>query len=215
MKICDNIEENKKVIFRGGPMKKMLIASHNAHKIREIRELFSHHKIQLISLRDLNEKDDVKEDGSSYFENALKKAMYFAKKHNIPTLSDDSGLNVLALDLRPGIYSARYSGHGDHANNLKVLAEMKGVEDRRAYFISSIVIAYPNGDFKAYEGKFDGFIAQEMKGDHGFGYDSIFYLPEYQMTAAEIEPELKNRISHRGMAMRQLMEDIDDILNHE
>ena len=196
-------------------MKKMLIASQNAHKIREIRELFSHKELNLISLRDLNDQDDVLEDGSSYFENALKKAMYYAKKYQIPTIADDSGLNVLALDLKPGIYSARYSGKGDLANRLKVLEEMKGVEDRRAYFISSIVIAYPNGDFKAYEGKFDGFIAQEMKGNHGFGYDSIFYLPEYQMTAAEIEPDLKNRISHRGIAMRRLMEDIDDILNHE
>lgn len=193
----------------------MLIASQNAHKIREIRELFSHKELNLISLRDLNDQDDVLEDGSSYFENALKKAMYYAKKYQIPTIADDSGLNVLALDLKPGIYSARYSGKGDLANRLKVLEEMKGVEDRRAYFISSIVIAYPNGDFKAYEGKFDGFIAQEMKGNHGFGYDSIFYLPEYQMTAAEIEPDLKNRISHRGIAMRRLMEDIDDILNHE
>ncbi len=196
-------------------MKKMLIASQNAHKIREIRELFSHKELNLISLRDLNDQDEVVEDGSSYFENALKKAMYYAKKYQIPTIADDSGLNVHALDLKPGIYSARYSGEGDLANRLKVLEEMKGVEDRRAYFISSIVIAYPNGDFKAYEGKFDGFIAQEMKGDHGFGYDSIFYLPEYQMTAAEIEPELKNRISHRGIAMRRLMEDIDDILNHK
>ena len=196
-------------------MKKMLIASQNAHKIREIRELFSHKELNLISLRDLNDQDEVVEDGSSYFDNALKKAMYYAKKYQIPTIADDSGLNVHALDLKPGIYSARYSGEGDLANRLKVLEEMKGVEDRRAYFISSIVIAYPNGDFKAYEGKFDGFIAQEMKGDHGFGYDSIFYLPEYQMTAAEIEPELKNRISHRGIAMRRLMEDIDDILNHK
>lgn len=193
----------------------MLIASQNAHKIREIRELFSHKELNLISLRDLNDQDEVVEDGSSYFDNALKKAMYYAKKYQIPTIADDSGLNVHALDLKPGIYSARYSGEGDLANRLKVLEEMKGVEDRRAYFISSIVIAYPNGDFKAYEGKFDGFIAQEMKGDHGFGYDSIFYLPEYQMTAAEIEPELKNRISHRGIAIRRLMEDIDDILNHK
>jgi len=196
-------------------MRKMLIATQNAHKIRELRALFSHQDIQLISLVDLKDKDDVVEDGQSYFENAYKKAMYFAKKYNMPALSDDSGLNVYALDLKPGIYSARYSGKGDHANNLKVLKEMEGVEDRRAYFISSIVIAYPNGDFKAYEGKFDGFIGQEIKGSHGFGYDAIFYLPEYQMTSAEIEPELKNRISHRAKAMKLLMEDMDEILNHE
>ena len=196
-------------------MKKMIIASQNAHKIKELKAIFSHKDIELISLKDLNDQDDVIEDGTSYFENAFKKAMYFAKKYNIPALSDDSGLNVVALDLRPGIYSARYSGKGDHENNLKVLKEMEGIEDRRAYFISSIVIAYPNGDFKAYEGKFDGFIGQEIKGKYGFGYDAIFYLPEYQMTSAEIEPELKNRISHRAKAMKLLVEDLDDILNHE
>lgn len=215
MKICDNIEENKMSYLGGDLMKKMLIASHNSHKIREIRELFNHHGISLISLKDLKDEDEVEEDGLSFFENALKKATYFAKKHQITTISDDSGLNVLALDGRPGIFSQRYSGKGDLENNLQILREMKGIEDRRAYFISSIVIVYPNGDFKAYEGKFNGFIAQEIKGQNGFGYDSIFYLPEYQKTAAEIEPELKNRISHRGQAMRILMEDMDDILNHQ
>jgi XTP/dITP diphosphohydrolase len=196
-------------------MKKILIASQNVHKIREIKQLFIHHAVELVSLNQLKDEDEVLEDGSSFFENALKKASYFSKKYHLPTIADDSGLNVYALDLKPGIYSARYSGEGDHMNNLKVLEEMNGIEDRRAYFISSIVVSYPNGDFKAYEGKFDGFIAQEIKGSHGFGYDAIFYLPEYQKTAAEIEPELKNRISHRAMAMRLLMEDIDDILNHE
>lgn len=196
-------------------MKKMLIASHNAHKIREIRELFSNQDIQLISLNDLRDHDEVVEDGKTFFDNALKKATYFAYKHQLTTISDDSGLNVVSLDGRPGIYSQRYSGKGDIENNIKVLAEMKGIEDRRAYFISSIVIVYPTGDFKAYEGKFDGFIAQEMKGSNGFGYDSIFYLPEYQQTLAELEPELKNRISHRGKAMRCLMEDIHDIINHK
>ncbi len=196
-------------------MKKMLIASHNAHKIREIRELFSNQDIQLISLNDLRDHDEVVEDGKTFFDNALKKATYFAYKHQLTTISDDSGLNVVSLDGKPGIYSQRYSGKGDIENNIKVLAEMKGIEDRRAYFISSIVIVYPTGDFKAYEGKFDGFIAQEMKGSNGFGYDSIFYLPEYQQTLAELEPELKNRISHRGKAMRCLMEDIHDIINHK
>lgn len=196
-------------------MKKMLIASHNAHKIREIRELFSNQDIQLISLNDLKDHDEVVEDGKTFFDNALKKATYFAYKHQLTTISDDSGLNVVSLDGKPGIYSKRYSGKGDIENNIKVLAEMKGIEDRRAYFISSIVIVYPTGDFKAYEGKFDGFIAQEMKGSNGFGYDSIFYLPEYQQTLAELEPELKNRISHRGKAMRCLMEDIHDIINHK
>ena len=196
-------------------MRHMLIASKNNHKIREIKQLFSHHAIQLVSLNELKDDDEVDEDGTSFFENAYKKAYYYAKKYNMPAISDDSGLNVYALDLRPGIFSARYSGLGDLENNKKILDEMKGVEDRRAYFISSIVVCYPSGEFKAYEGKFDGFIAQEMRGSNGFGYDVIFYLPEYQQTAAEIEPELKNRISHRAKAMKLMMEDIDDIINHE
>jgi XTP/dITP diphosphohydrolase len=196
-------------------MRQMLIASKNTHKIREIKQLFSHHAIQLVSLNELKDDDEVDEDGTSFFENAYKKACYYAKKYNMATIADDSGLNVYALDLKPGIFSARYSGLGDLENNKKILAEMKGVEDRRAYFISSIVVCYPSGEFKAYEGKFDGFIAQEMRGSNGFGYDVIFYLPEYQQTAAEIEPELKNRISHRAKAMKLMMEDIDDIINHE
>ncbi len=196
-------------------MKKIMIASQNTHKIKELRALFLHHEVELISLKDVNDHEEITEDGQTFFENALKKAMHVAKKYNLPAMSDDSGLIVYALDGRPGIYSARYSGHGDHQNNLKVLHEMKGVEDRRAYFISSIVIAYPNGDFKAYEGKFDGYIGQEERGSNGFGYDAIFYLPEYQKTSAEIEPELKNRISHRAKAMALLVEDIDAILNHE
>lgn len=196
-------------------MKKLLIASQNTHKIKEIKAIFGQTNIQIISLKDIQDGDDVEENGTSFFENALIKARYFAKKHQMMTLADDSGLVVYALDGRPGIYSARYSGHGDHANNLKVLQEMEGIEDRRAYFISSIVIAYPNGEFRTYEGKFDGFIGIEERGQHGFGYDSIFYLPEYQMTSAEIEPELKNRISHRAKALFLLKEDLDEIINHE
>ncbi|MDY0075381.1 MAG: RdgB/HAM1 family non-canonical purine NTP pyrophosphatase [Acholeplasmataceae bacterium] len=196
-------------------MFKMLIASQNAHKIRELRQLFKHQHVTLISLKDLNDDEEVEENGESFFDNALKKALYYAKKYNIPSIADDSGLVVHALNGKPGIFSARYSGQGDRANNMKVLAEMKGIEDRKAYFISSIVVGYPNGDFKAYEGKFDGYIAIEAKGSNGFGYDAIFYLPEYQMTAAQIEPELKNRISHRAKAMKLLMEDIDEIINYE
>lgn len=196
-------------------MKKILIASQNQHKIKELKTIFQSKDIELISLKDLNDTTDVQETGSSFFENAMIKASFFAKKYQMPALADDSGLVVHALDGKPGIHSARYSGKGDHHNNLKVLKQMASIEDRRAYFISSIVIYYPSGAFKAYEGKFDGYIAQEEKGDFGFGYDSIFYLPEYQKTSAQIEPELKNRISHRAQAMRLLQEDLDEIINHE
>lgn len=196
-------------------MKKILIASQNQHKIKELKAIFQSKDITLVTLHDFHDTTDVEETGHSFFDNALIKASFYAKKYNIPTLADDSGLVVYALDGKPGIHSARYSGKGDHANNLKVLKEMEGVEDRRAYFISSIVIYYPSGVFKAYEGKFDGYIAQEEKGNNGFGYDAIFYLPEYQKTSAEIEPELKNRISHRAKAMKLLEGDLDEIINYE
>jgi len=196
-------------------MIEILIATHNPHKVKEFKSILNHSAIKLLSLSDLNDKDDVIEDGSSFFENGLIKAKYFANKHHMITLSDDSGLVVESLDGRPGIYSARYSGEGDYQNNLKVLCEMENIENRRAYFVASIVLCYPNGVYKHYEGKVHGFIANEIKGDYGFGYDSIFYVPEYHKTFGELDSTIKNRISHRANALALLKEDLDEIINHK
>ncbi len=196
-------------------MIKILIASQNQHKIRELRKILDHTEILLVSLKDLNDFEDVTEDGESFFENALIKAKYFANKHKITTISDDSGLVVDALDGRPGIYSARYSGQGDYENNLKVLGELENVENRRAHFVCEIVLCYPNGVHQSYHGEVHGYIANEIIGEQGFGYDSIFYIPEYQMTFGQLDSEIKNRISHRANALKLLKEKVDEIINHE
>ncbi len=196
-------------------MIEILIASQNQHKIKELKSIFTHSEVRLISLKDLNDLEDVIEDGESFLENALLKAKYFANKHNRITISDDSGLVVEALDGRPGIYSARYSGKGDYENNLKVLCELENVENRKAYFVSEIVLCYPNGVYKSYRGEVHGFIANEIKGEQGFGYDSIFYMPEYQMTFGQLDSLIKNRISHRANALKLLKENIDEIINNK
>jgi XTP/dITP diphosphohydrolase len=196
-------------------MIEILIASQNEHKIKELKDIFNHTEIRLISLKDLSDFEDVIENGESFLDNALIKAKYFANKHNRMTISDDSGLVVEALDGRPGIYSARYSGKGDYQNNLKVLCELENVENRKAYFVSEIVLCYPNGVYKSFRGEVHGYIANEIKGEHGFGYDSIFYMPEYQMTFGELESEIKNRISHRANALKLLKENIDEIINYK
>lgn len=196
-------------------MIEILIASQNQNKIKELKSIFVHQDIKLISLKDLNDMEDVVEDGKSFLENALLKAKYFANKYQMMTISDDSGLVVEALDGRPGIYSARYSGKGDYENNLKVLCELENVENRKAYFVSEIVLCYPNGVYKSFRGEVHGFIANEIKGAYGFGYDSIFYMPEYQMTFGQLDSEIKNRVSHRANALKLLKENIDEIINNQ
>ncbi|MCF7930339.1 MAG: XTP/dITP diphosphatase [Acholeplasmataceae bacterium] len=196
-------------------MTDLIIASQNVHKIRELSAIFNHKGIHLISLKELNDNDDVIEDGHSFLENAIIKASYFAKKYQKPVIADDSGLVIHALDGRPGIYSARYSGGDDHQNNLKVLKEMQDKENRDAYFVSVIVLCYPNGVYKSYEGKVFGIIAIEEKGKNGFGYDSIFYYPDLDKNFAELDSEIKNQISHRANALKQLKEDIDEIINYK
>jgi len=196
-------------------MVEILLASQNQNKIRELKSILDHTSIKIITLRDLNDFDDVQETGETFLENAKLKAFYFAQKHKIITISDDSGLVCEALDGRPGIYSQRYSGLGDIENNKKVLKELENIENRKAYFVSEIVLCYPNGYFRSYQGIINGFISTEMKGNNGFGYDSIFYVPEYQATFAEIDSEIKNRISHRSIALNKLKGDIDEILNYK
>jgi len=193
----------------------IIIASQNVHKVKELSAIFKHQNISLISLKDLNDNDDVVEDGDSFLDNALIKAKYFSKKYNKPVISDDSGLVIPALNGRPGIYSARYSGGNDRDNNIKILKEMEDQKNRNAYFVSVIVLCYPNGVYKSYEGRAYGLIANQEKGSQGFGYDSIFYYPELNKHFAELDSDVKNQISHRANALKQLKEDIDEIINYQ
>ena len=192
-------------------MTKIIIGSGNEHKIREIKAFFADLNIDFKPLPDDRELPEVIEDGKNYKENALKKARQRAEELNEIVLADDSGLSVDYLDGAPGIYSARFGGEGlnDEEKYLKILSIMEGVpqEERGAAFVSAVALVDP---FKEEEivvkAKCGGIIAEKPSGTNGFGYDPIFYLPEYDKTMAEISQQEKNKISHRGRALKKMKE---------
>lgn len=196
-------------------MKQLLLATQNKHKAIEIKKMLEDLSIGITSLSDLNDMEDAEEIGETFEENAYLKAHYFAKKYHMPTISDDSGLVVEALSGRPGIYSARYSGLGNEGNNLKLLDEMKHQTNRRAYFISVIILCYPTGEYQVFEGRVEGLIHDKIEGEQGFGYDPVFYYPPFQTTFGMIPLEQKNLVSHRANALKQLREALHEIVNHK
>jgi XTP/dITP diphosphohydrolase len=180
-------------------MKPLLIATHNLHKKEEIQQILEN-KFLVKSLSDMDLHDEIVEDGNSFFANAEIKAKYCFEKTGIPSIGDDSGLVVEALDGRPGIFSARYAGDHDFEKNIaKVLAEMQGIENRKAYFIT-VLCWYDHLGAQFYEGRVEGNLLFENKGHQGFGYDPIFVPNGYVKTFAEMQPEEKNKISHRKNA---------------
>jgi len=190
-------------------MKKLIIATQNKNKFQEIKVLLAPLNIQCLSLNDLNWKEEIIEDGFSFFENALKKAKTIAKFYNLPTLGDDSGLVVEALPNLLGVKSKRFSSEGTmKANNEKLLKHLKNITNRKAYFISEIVLYYPNDKYYHYIGKVFGEIAYDYKGKNGFGYDPLFIVKDINKRMAELNEEEKNKISHRGKALKKLIEDI-------
>ena len=164
--------------------------------------------LKVLSFADLKDPPDVIEDGKSFFENAFKKAKAVAEHYGILAISDDSGLEVDALDGRPGIHSARYAGEHatDQENNQKLLEDLQGVDDvhRQARFRCVMVAYRPDGAWVKAEGQLEGVITSRPKGDKGFGYDPIFFVPELGKTLAEISTEEKNKISHRAKALKAL-----------
>ena len=197
-------------------MTKILIATKNDGKAREDRKLFEHKGIEVITLKDLNEQVEIIENGRTFSENALIKAQTLTDKLNIPVLADDSGLVVDALNGAPGIYSARYAGdHDDEANNKKLLEELKKVPDekRTAHFHCSIVATAPDKTPLEANGDVYGLIAHEKHGEDGFGYDPLFYYPEFGKTFGEIGMEEKNKVSHRAKATENLLEKFDEWWN--
>lgn len=188
-------------------MKKLLIATNNPGKSAEYRELFADLPIELTSPAAEGIHLDVEETGSSFEENAVLKARTFARVSGLPTLADDSGLEVMALDGEPGIYSSRYAGpHASDADRYrKLLENLASVpwERRLARFRCVIAIATPQGALKTVEGRVNGRIAFEPRGEHGFGYDPVFYLSSHEKTMAELPEEIKNQISHRADAARK------------
>lgn len=187
---------------------KVILGTNNLHKLQEFKEIFTDNSIdiELISLRELEDKiPEPVEDGTSFYENALIKAKYYYDYFKIPVMTDDSGICCNALDGLPGIYSARYaSTNGENSdsyqNLLKLLDDLKEKDDRSAYYECSLV--YYDGE-KIIEGhgKFYGEIIDEEKGKNGFGYDPIFYLKEYGKTVSELDRDLKNKLSHRYLAI--------------
>ncbi len=188
---------------------KLILATNNEHKVREMREILGNHFSEMVTLKEAGITHETIEDGLTFRENALKKAREITEITGLPALADDSGLCVLALDGMPGVYSARYASSddenaSDQANRDLLLKNMEGITDRRAYFACAIALTMPDGTSYETEGKFFGEITYEEKGENGFGYDNLFFVPEFNMTSAEMSPEQKNSMSHRGEALREL-----------
>jgi len=193
-------------------MKEIMIATKNPGKVKEFEHIFAKYQIKVKSLLDYPEIEDVEETGDTFEDNALLKAREIVKAQKIVVLADDSGLEIDALEGRPGVYSARYAGpdRSDAANIEKVLKEMAGITERSARFVCALAMVIPDGDEYVVRGTCPGIIAHECAGDEGFGYDPIFYLPEINKTMAEIPKSQKNVLSHRANAFVKL----EKILTH-
>lgn len=185
----------------------LLIATQNPGKVREFRLLLAPLKPDLCFPFELSLEIEVPEDGATYADNARQKALAYTRVSGLLTLADDSGLEVDALDGAPGIHSARYSPGHDADRVAALLAQLRDVpcEQRTARFRCVVVIATPNGKLYSTEGVCEGLIASEPRGQEGFGYDPIFYLPDYDCTMAQLQQAEKNRISHRARAIEAAM----------
>ena len=192
----------------------LVLASRNAGKTGELRGLLKDFPVELKNLDDFGSIPPVEEDGTTFDENAYKKAAFTAKVLGLPTLADDSGLEVDALGGLPGVHSARYAGPNasDTDNSAKLSSEMKGKTNRAATFVCVISITVPSGMALTYEGRCEGLIAEAPAGENGFGYDPLFYYPPLNRTFAQLSLEEKNQVSHRGKAMAQLKEEFNQVL---
>lgn len=200
--------KNQASFFSPSDPKHLLVATRNRHKLDEIRALLGLAAETLTSGLDYPDFDDVEEDGDTFEANAVKKARVWAERTGAWCLADDSGLEVDALEGAPGVYSARYAGEpADYAaNNRKLLAALDGVTDRRARFRCVMALADPKGHVQTVEGRCEGRIAEAERGTEGFGYDPLFIPEGHTLTFAELPPQTKNSLSHRGHALRAALE---------
>ena len=189
---------------------KLIIASSNAGKLREIRAILGGKFDEILSIKEAGIDHETIEDGATFLENAQKKAREIAEISGFAALADDSGICVDALDGAPGIYSARFCGrHGDdEANNRLLIEKLRGKANRKAHYACAISLSFPDGKELHSEGYLHGEIIDNPKGDGGFGYDPYFYLPEFGKTAAELPAEEKNKISHRAKALEALLKQL-------
>ena len=196
-------------------MKRVVIATKNKGKAKDFEALFQPLGFEVVTMFDVAPNMEIEETGITFEENAVLKAETLAQALNMIVIADDSGLVVDALDGAPGVYSARYAGdHDDEANIMKVLENLAGVpeEERTARFMCALAIAGPEIDTTTVFGTCEGFILEEKRGTNGFGYDPIFFVPEEDRAMAELTPEEKGAISHRGNAIRKLAEALPTLL---
>lgn len=192
-------------------MKSIILASNNKDKVKEVKEILKGYDI--ISMKEAGINVDIEENGMTFEENALIKARAIMKLTGQITMADDSGLEIDYLNKAPGVYSARFMGHDTSYDikNKALIQKLEGVKgsDRSGRFVCAIAVCFPDGREIVKRGTMEGLIAEEIKGDNGFGYDPIVYLPEYGKTSGELAPEEKNKISHRGKALALIKEELD------
>ena len=192
-------------------MKSIILASNNNDKVKEVKEILKGYDI--ISMKEAGIDVDIEENGTTFEENALIKARAIMKLTGQITMADDSGLEIDYLNKAPGVYSARFMGHDTSYDikNKALIQKLEGVKgsDRSGRFVCAIAVCFPDGREIVKRGTMEGLIAEEIKGDNGFGYDPIVYLPEYGKTSGELAPEEKNKISHRGKALALIKEELD------
>lgn len=201
---------------------RILIATRNEGKLREYVEMLGDltaggEPVELVMLEGLGIEGEVEETGATFEENAVLKAVAYARESGLLTLADDSGLEVEALGGAPGVHSARYAGPGasDADRYRKLLGELQGLppDERAARFVCAVAVSTPAGVVSTAEGTINGRIALEPRGTQGFGYDPVFYIPGLRMTMAEAGPEVKNRLSHRAEALRNIRPALEELLN--
>lgn len=197
-------------------MRKVIFATSNEGKMLEIRDILRDLDIELLSLKDAGLNPDIEENGETFEENAIIKAKAVMELTNEIVLADDSGLEVDYMNKAPGVYSARFMGENTSYDikNQYIIDQlaMATEEERSARFVCVIACAFPNGEVITRRATIEGVIAQQIEGTNGFGYDPIFYVPEYGCTTAQMEAELKNEISHRGKALRAMKEAIKEYI---
>lgn len=195
-------------------MKRMIFATGNENKLKEIHMIMQDVDFEIVSMKEAGLDLDIDENGTTFEENAIIKARAVCEATGEPALADDSGLEIDYLNKEPGVYSARYAGVDTpyEIKNQMLMDRLEGVPDekRTARFVCVIAAVFPDGRVITQRGTMEGIIAHESKGANGFGYDPIFFLPEYGCTSAELSPEDKNAISHRGVALRKMRDVLKD-----
>lgn len=194
---------------------KMVLASKNAHKLAEMEAILGRLGVEVVLESDVGADVDVEETGETFEENAALKARAVMEATGLPAVADDSGLCVTALGGGPGVYSARYGGPGltDADRCQLVLEGLRGELDRSAKFVSCICCVFPNGDTLTARGECPGVITYAPRGEDGFGYDPVFFLPEYKKTFAQMAAEEKNAVSHRGRALTKFKTELENYLH--